>query len=60
MFWCSANHPVAANEIVRGEDLLGFAFVDRLKCEFRNQIMDHLAQGGLLVYLVSDKRNYAA
>ncbi|WP_421937357.1 LysR family transcriptional regulator [Phenylobacterium sp.] len=45
---CSANHPLAANEIVRSEDLLEFPFVDRLKCEFRDQILDHFARRDLL------------
>jgi DNA-binding transcriptional LysR family regulator len=44
---CSANHPLAAGEIVRGEDLLTFPFVDRLKCEFRDQILDHFARRDL-------------
>jgi LysR family hydrogen peroxide-inducible transcriptional activator len=35
---CAADHPLAACEVVRGEDLLSFPFVDRLKCECRDQI----------------------
>src|SRR5688572_25059758 len=46
---CSANHPLAASEIVRGEDLLEFPFVDRLKCEFRDRIHDHFARRDLLM-----------
>ena len=46
---CSANHPLAASEIVRGEDLPEFPFVDRLKCEFRDQILDHFARRDLLM-----------
>ena len=46
---CSANHPLAASEIVRGEDLLAFPFVDRLRCEFRDEILDHFARRGLLM-----------
>jgi len=46
---CSENHPLAASEIVRGEDLLKFPFVDRLKCEFREQILDHFARRDLLM-----------
>lgn len=46
---CSANHPLATSELVRGEDLLAFPFVDRLKCEFRNQILDHFARQDLLM-----------
>ena len=45
---CSADHPLAADEIVRGEDLLQFPFVDRLTCEFRDQILDHFARRDLL------------
>ena len=44
---CSANHPLAVSEIVRGEDLLEFPFVDRLNCEFRDQILDHFARRDL-------------
>ena len=41
---CAADHPLAACEVVRGEDLLSFPFVDRLKCECRDQIFDHFAR----------------
>lgn len=46
---CSANHRLAASEIVRGEDLLKFPFVDRLRCEVRDQILDHFAGRDLLM-----------
>ena len=46
---CSAKHPLAASDIVRGEDLLEFPFVDRLKCEFREQILDHFARREVLM-----------
>lgn len=46
---CAASHPLAASEIVRGEDLLAYPFVDRLKCEFREQILDHFARQDLLM-----------
>ncbi|NGN44682.1 LysR family transcriptional regulator [Mesorhizobium sp. CGMCC 1.15528] len=46
---CAANHPLAESEIVRGEDLLEFPFVDRLKCEFRAQIYDHFARREVLM-----------
>ena len=46
---CSASHPLATDETVRGEDLLGFPFVDRLRCEFREQILDHFARRGVLM-----------
>lgn len=46
---CAANHPLAESEIVRGEDLLKFPFVDRLKCEFRDQIHDHFARREVLM-----------
>jgi len=45
---CSENHPLAANESVRGADLLEYPFVDRLKCEFREQVLDHFARRDLL------------
>ena len=46
---CSVNHPLAETDTVRGEDLLAFPFVDRLKCEFRDQILDHFARREVLV-----------
>ena len=46
---CSASHPLASREIVRGEDLLEFPFVDRLKCEFRDQILDHFSRHALIM-----------
>ena len=44
MLGCAADHPLAACEVVRGEDLLAFPFVDRLKCECRDQIFEHFAR----------------
>jgi DNA-binding transcriptional LysR family regulator len=41
---CAAGHPLADSEIVRVQDLLKFPFVDRVKCEFRDQIHDHFAR----------------
>ena len=46
---CSENHPLAANDVVRGEDLPRFPFVDRLNCEFRDEILDHFARRDLLM-----------
>lgn len=46
---CSANHPLAAAMTVRNEDVAEFPFVDRLKCEFRERILDHFARRGLVV-----------
>jgi len=46
---CSENHPLTATEIVRGADLLAFPFVDRLTCEFRDQILDHFAPTGVFI-----------
>jgi len=46
---CSADHPLAASDIVHGEDLLEFPFVDRLKCEFRDQILEHFARREVLM-----------
>lgn len=41
---CSANHPLAAGDTVSGEDLLKFPFIDRLQCEFREQIFAYFAR----------------
>jgi DNA-binding transcriptional LysR family regulator len=41
---CSADHSLAASKTVREEDLQNFPFIDRLKCEFRDQIFDHFAR----------------
>lgn len=46
---CSTSHPLAASEIVNGEDMLAFPFIDRLKCEFRDQILDHFARLGAFI-----------
>ncbi len=46
---CSSNHPLAARDVVRGEDLLEFPFVDRLNCEFRDQIHDYFVRRDLLM-----------
>lgn len=46
---CSARHPLTDSEIVRAEDVLRFPFVDRLKCEFRDKILDHFARRGALL-----------
>jgi LysR family hydrogen peroxide-inducible transcriptional activator len=46
---CSVHHPLAASEVVRSEDLLKFPFVDRLKCEFRDQILDHFVRQDLVM-----------
>lgn len=49
MLGCSSSHPLTAGDIVRVEDLLRFPFVDRLRCEFREQILDHFARRGALM-----------
>ncbi len=46
---CAERHPLATSEIVRGEDLLAFPFVDRLSCEFRDRILDHFLRGDMLM-----------
>ena len=46
---CSASHPLAQSETVRGKDLLQYPFVDRLKCEFREEIYDHFARQEVLM-----------
>lgn len=46
---CSESHPLATVDVVRAEDLLRFPFIDRLKCEFRDQILSHFARRGVLM-----------
>lgn len=46
---CAADHPLAEKEVVRGEDLIEFPFVDRLECEFRDRIHDHFARHEVLM-----------
>ncbi len=41
---CAAEHPLASADIVRAEDLLKFPYIDRLRCEFRDQIQEHFAR----------------
>lgn len=57
---CSANHPLTANETVRGEDLAEFPFVDRLRCDFRDRIHDHFARRGVVIQprLRSDREDW--
>lgn len=40
---CAAHHPLADANIVRAEDLVEFPYIDRLRCEFRDQIQEHFA-----------------
>ncbi len=58
---CSENHPLAASGSVRGEDLLEFPFVDRMRCEVRDQVLDHFVQRGLLMQprIRSDREDWA-
>lgn len=46
---CAADHPLARAEVVRCEDLRHFPYVDRLRCEYREQIHEHLAQRDVLL-----------
>ena len=57
---CSERHPLAGREIVRSEDLFAFPFVDRLNCEFRDQILEHFGRGDLLMRprLRSDREDW--
>jgi len=41
---CSADHPLALADIVRLEDLQGFPYIDRLRCEFRDRIHEQFAR----------------
>ncbi len=47
---CSATHPLAASDIVRGKDLIEFPFVDRIKCEARDQILNHFARRDVIMH----------
>ncbi len=47
---CSATHPLAASDIVRGKDLIEFPFVDRIKCEARDQILNHFARQDVIMH----------
>jgi DNA-binding transcriptional LysR family regulator len=42
---CAAEHPLARTDVVRPEDLAAFPYIERLKCEFREQIQEHFARG---------------
>jgi LysR family transcriptional regulator, hydrogen peroxide-inducible genes activator len=46
---CAANHPLARANVVRCDDLLAFPYIDRLRCEFRAQIQDHLSRHHVVV-----------
>ena len=46
---CASGHPLATAAIVRGEDLAKYPLVDRLKCEFRNQIQEHFARRDVIM-----------
>ena len=57
---CSATHPLADREIVRREDVIAFPFVDRLNCEFRDQILEHFGRADMLMRprLRSDREDW--
>src|SRR3546814_11835034 len=44
MLGCAAEHPLASADVVRAEDLVEFPYIDRLRCEFRDQIQEHFAR----------------
>lgn len=44
MLGCAAGHPLASADVVRAEDLVEFPYIDRLRCEFRDQIRQHFAR----------------
>jgi LysR family hydrogen peroxide-inducible transcriptional activator len=41
---CATDHPLAALDTVRLEDLVEYPFIDRLSCEYRIQILDHFTR----------------
>ena len=41
---CAADHPLAAFDTIRAEDLVDYPFIDRLNCEYRGQIQDHFTR----------------
>jgi LysR family transcriptional regulator, hydrogen peroxide-inducible genes activator len=41
---CAAEHLLASVDVVRAEDLVEFPYIDRLRCEFRDQIQEHFAR----------------
>lgn len=47
---CAAKHPLASAAVVRAEDLLEFPYIDRLKCEFRDQIQEHFARREVVMW----------
>lgn len=57
---CSSSHPLAAKDVVCGGDLLQYPFVDRLSCEYRDQILDHFARRDVLMrpHFRSDREDW--
>lgn len=47
---CAAEHPLASAEVVRAEDLVEFPYIDRLSCEFRDQIQEHFARREVVMW----------
>ena len=41
---CAADHPLAAFDTVRVEDLVEYPFIDRLSCEYRVQIQEYFTR----------------
>ncbi|MDY0885892.1 LysR family transcriptional regulator [Dongia soli] len=41
---CATDHPLASADVVRAQDLAEFPYIDRLRCEFREQIREHFAR----------------
>jgi len=40
---CAAEHPLAGVDVVRAKDLAAFPYIDRLRCEFRDQIQQYFS-----------------
>lgn len=46
---CALDHPLAALDTVRVEDLVDYPFVDRLSCEYRVQIQEFLTRRKVVI-----------
>jgi DNA-binding transcriptional LysR family regulator len=46
---CAAEHPLASADVIRAEDLVQFPYIDRLKCELRDQIQEHFASREVVI-----------
>ena len=46
---CAADHPLAKSDVVCHQDLKKFPYIDRMRCEFREQIHEYLAQRDVVI-----------